>query len=150
MNPNIQTIPAKFKSATDKFGDVETLNICHGTNSWNLILKKRTNKVELHSGWSVLWKELHLVAGDICVSRVQFQTIILSLKYIGIVFEMHVVFQYADAKHPRHVSYAVFIGFSSLRSLCFFLLSECNEYKMLTISYHQIKLPLFCLLGCLS
>ncbi|WOG81556.1 hypothetical protein DCAR_0100707 [Daucus carota subsp. sativus] len=61
------TVPVKFKAATKNLGEAETLKIRHGQKSWNVVLKKRTNRVELHSGWSLLWKDLDLMTGDICV-----------------------------------------------------------------------------------
>ncbi|WOH15535.1 hypothetical protein DCAR_0935077 [Daucus carota subsp. sativus] len=61
------TIPVKFKNATKNVVEGEALKIRHGLKSWNVVLKKRTNRVELLSGWSVLWKDLELMTGDICV-----------------------------------------------------------------------------------
>ncbi|KAL1816634.1 hypothetical protein ACET3Z_019208 [Daucus carota] len=61
------TVPVKFKAATKNIGEAGTLKIQHGERRWNVVLKKRTNRVELHRGWSVLWKDLDLMTGDICV-----------------------------------------------------------------------------------
>ncbi|WOH12423.1 hypothetical protein DCAR_0831927 [Daucus carota subsp. sativus] len=63
------TIPAKFKSLLSKIDCNGFIKIKHGNDSWNVLLKKRPNRVELHTGWTLLWKSLRLLPGDICVFR---------------------------------------------------------------------------------
>ena len=59
----------KFQGVLEDFADCQSLDIRHGDSRWSVVLKKRSKRVELHSGWAVLWKELELDVGDICYFR---------------------------------------------------------------------------------
>ncbi|XP_017224669.1 uncharacterized protein LOC108200909 [Daucus carota subsp. sativus] len=63
------TIPVKFHGVLEDFGQCETLDIRHGDSRWSVMLKKRSKRAELHSGWNVLWKDLELKVRDICFFR---------------------------------------------------------------------------------
>ncbi|KAL1827486.1 hypothetical protein ACET3Z_005898 [Daucus carota] len=63
------TIPVKFHGVLDDIGQCENLDIRHGESRWTVLLKKRMKRAELHSGWTLLRKELELKVGDICLFR---------------------------------------------------------------------------------
>ena len=81
----MQTVPAKFKAVLDDFGASEVLDIRHGYSRWEVVLKRRSSRVELHRGWSLIWKALKLEVGDICL----FKRSGLSRKFYLEVYKYH-------------------------------------------------------------
>ena len=64
-----QTIPVKYHGVLEDYGHCENLDIRHGDSRWKVMLKKRSKRAELHSGWNVLSKDLELKVGDVCFFR---------------------------------------------------------------------------------
>ena len=63
----MQTIPSEFSNVSESWQEAETISVSHGRWNWNLLVRKRSGRVEILGGWSFLWKKLHLTVGDVCL-----------------------------------------------------------------------------------
>ncbi|KAL1831324.1 hypothetical protein ACET3Z_000975 [Daucus carota] len=61
------TIPSEFSNVFESWQEAETISVSHGRWNWNLLVRKRSGRVEILGGWSFLWKKLHLTVGDVCL-----------------------------------------------------------------------------------
>lgn len=63
----MQTIPSEFSNVSESWQQAETIFVTHGRLNWNLLVRKRSGRVEILGGWPFLWKKLHLTVGDVCL-----------------------------------------------------------------------------------
>ncbi|WOH04076.1 hypothetical protein DCAR_0623482 [Daucus carota subsp. sativus] len=61
------TIPSEFSNVSESWQQAETIFVTHGRLNWNLLVRKRSGRVEILGGWPFLWKKLHLTVGDVCL-----------------------------------------------------------------------------------
>ncbi|KAL1809348.1 hypothetical protein ACET3Z_026338 [Daucus carota] len=61
------TVSRKFASMTNHWSALQKICVLHGGNVYNLLIRKRESRCEIHRGWCDLCKELELNSGDICV-----------------------------------------------------------------------------------
>ncbi|KAL1815736.1 hypothetical protein ACET3Z_018310 [Daucus carota] len=74
----MQTIPSEFSNVFESWQEAETISVSHGRWNWNLLVRKRSGRVEILGGWPFPWKKLHLTVGDVCLfihagSKLNFQ-----------------------------------------------------------------------------
>ncbi|KAL1824013.1 hypothetical protein ACET3Z_010791 [Daucus carota] len=61
------TVSRKFLSMTKEWLDMQNISVSHDFKIYNLLIRKRDSRCEIHQGWSDMWKQLRLNTGDLCV-----------------------------------------------------------------------------------